>query len=98
MSAAFCSRKSFCACDGTCSKNVKTVINVFFSIQYKVYNDKLPKTVTTKHYITLQGRYQKEQRYYDYPLAFNTEHMRPKIQLIYDTKCYLTNTNEDFTD
>ena len=56
-------------------------LTIFF-IQYKVYNDQLPKTITTKHYITPQGRYQEEQKYHDFPLAFNTEHIKPKIQLI----------------
>ena len=54
-------------------------LNIFYSfIQYKVYNDKLPKTMTAKHYITLQGRYQEEQKYHDYPLAFNTENINLK--------------------
>ena len=34
-----------------------------FCIQYKFYNDELPKTETTKHYTTLQGQYQEEQKY-----------------------------------
>ena len=59
-----------------------TEVTNFLFIRYEIYNDKLPMTITTKHYTTLQGRYQEEQKYHDYPLAFNTEHIKPKIQVI----------------
>ena len=51
---------------------------LLFFIQYEIYNDQLPKIITTKHYTTLQGRYQEEQKYHGYPLAFNTEHINLK--------------------
>ena len=71
----------------------------FLLFNLKVYKDEIPETLTTKHYTTLQGWYQEEQKYHDYPLAFNIEHIRTKIrQLIYDTKCYLANTKQDFTN
>ena len=63
---------------------VCTPTNNFYFIyifDVNICNDELPKTLTTKHYTTLQGRYQGEQKYHDYPLAFNKAHRRPKIQV-----------------